>query len=76
MKTPDFYFADHPLGNREWLVTSKELSRYFKVTMRTVHNWRVEGRIPFGRVTPRCVRYSLAAVEEALRKPDDLNEQN
>jgi predicted site-specific integrase-resolvase len=44
------------------------------VTMRCLHNWRKEGRIPYWRVTARCFRYDLSAVERALAKPDELEE--
>jgi hypothetical protein len=36
MKRPDFYFADHPLGSKEWLIGTKQLADYFKVTTRTI----------------------------------------
>ena len=67
---PDFYFADHPLGSKEWLIGTKQLADYFKVTTRTIANWRASGRVPFWRVNPRVIRYSLSEVEAALgRKP-------
>ena len=30
MKTPDFYFADHPLG-KEWPIGTKQLADFFGV---------------------------------------------
>lgn len=47
-------------------VTTKGVSDYFQVTGRTVANWRAAGRIPFIRITARCIRYKLADVEKAL----------
>jgi hypothetical protein len=38
------------------------------VTTRTVANWRASGRIPFVRITARCIRYKIDAVEAALAK--------
>jgi len=70
MKRPDFYFANHPLGSKEWLIGTKQLADYFKVTTRTIANWRASGRVPFWRVNPRVIRYLLSEVEAALgRKP-------
>jgi excisionase family DNA binding protein len=69
MKKPDFYFNDHPMGRKEWLIGTKELADYFAVTIRTVAKWRATGRVPFWRITPRLIRYSLSEVEAALGKP-------
>jgi len=69
VKRPDFYFADHPLG-KEWPIGTKQLADYFKVTTRTIANWRASGRVPFWRINARVIRYSLSEVEAALgRKP-------
>ena len=39
-------------------------------TTRTIFNWRASGRVPFWRINPRVIRYSLSEVEAALgRKP-------
>jgi predicted site-specific integrase-resolvase len=72
-QTEEFYSGDHPL-NREWPITSRQLCNYLKVTMRCLHNWRKDGKIPYWRVTARCFRYDLSAVERALAKPDELEE--
>jgi hypothetical protein len=66
MKKPDFYFADHPLGGKEWLIGTKQLADYFAVTPRTVFKWRAKGWVPFLRITPRLIRYKLSEVEAAL----------
>jgi hypothetical protein len=71
MKRPDFYFADHPLGSKEWLIGTKQLADYFKVTTRTIANWRASGRLPFWRINPRVIRYTLSDVEAALGKPNE-----
>ena len=74
MKTPDFYFADHPLGNREWLIGTKQLAKYLGVTTRTIAAYREKGLIPFWKVNARLIRYELSAVEAALGKPNEPNE--
>jgi excisionase family DNA binding protein len=66
----EWYFSDHPLGAREWPVTTAELSRYLKVTGRTLCTWRKEGKIPYWKIGARICRYSLSDVERALGKPD------
>jgi predicted site-specific integrase-resolvase len=68
MKSPAFYFADHPIGQREQPLTTRQLADHLQVTMRCLANWRAEGRIPFWRLTPRCLRYCLSEVEAALGK--------
>ena len=67
MKRPEFYFSSHPLG-KEWLVGTTQLADYFKVTTRTIANWRASGRIPFQRINARVIRYRLSQVEAALLK--------
>ena len=63
----------HPL-NREWPVTTRQLSNYLQVSMRTLLNWRRDGKIPYWRLTARAIRYNLFEVEQALGKPDALEE--
>ena len=65
----EWYFSNEALGNRERPVTTRQLADHLRVTTRCLANWRKEGRIPFWRVTPRCLRYCLSDVETALRKP-------
>jgi hypothetical protein len=48
-------------------LTGGQLAKHYQVTKRTLTNWRKAGRIPFIRLSPRCVRYDLAAVEAALK---------
>jgi len=74
MKEHEWYFRTEPLGDREWPVTTRQLANYLQVTTRTLATWRAEGRIPFWRLTPRCLRYNLDDVERALAKPDVLEE--
>jgi excisionase family DNA binding protein len=72
MKTPpDFYFADHPLGNREWPIGTKQLAIYLGVTGRTLWNWRRDGKIPYWKLGARTIRYRLSEVEAALGKPNE-----
>ncbi len=74
MKTPDFYFADHRLGNREWLIGTKQLAKYLGVTTRTIAAYREKGLIPLWKVNARLIRYELSAVEAALGKQNEPNE--
>ena len=50
------------------LLNKIELARALNVSTRSVDNFQKSKRIPVIRITPRCVRYSLAAVLEALEK--------
>ena len=47
-------------------VNTATLAAHFGVTPRCIQNWRDEGKIPFVRITARCIRYNLAEVEAAL----------
>jgi len=68
MKRP-FYFDHHPLGKKEWPISTKQLASYLSVTPRTIAAYREKGLIPFWKVNARLIRYDLAAVEAALGKP-------
>lgn len=72
--TQEWYFSDHPLGNREWPITTRQLANYLRVSTRTLANWRAEGRIPFWRLTARAIRCDLSSVEAALSKPEVVND--
>jgi predicted site-specific integrase-resolvase len=61
----EWYFQSEPLA-RERPITSRQLADHLQVTMRCLANWRKTGRIPFMRLTARCLRYELGAVREAL----------
>ena len=49
-------------------IDTATLAAHFGVTPRCIQNWRDAGKIPFVRITARCIRYSLAEVEAALRE--------
>lgn len=48
-------------------VSSKELSRYLKVTEQTIATYRKKGKIPFIQIGS-AVRYNLNSVVKALEK--------
>jgi hypothetical protein len=66
-----FYFADHPLGGREWPIGTKQLATYLGVSTRTIANYREKRLIPFWKVNARLIRYTLSEVEAALGKPNE-----
>lgn len=49
-------------------MTTADVATRYQVTTRTVANWRASGKIPFMRITTRCIRYKIADVEAALSK--------
>jgi predicted site-specific integrase-resolvase len=49
-------------------VDTATLAAHFGVTPRCTQNWRDAGRIPFIRITARCLRYNLSEVEAALSR--------
>ena len=50
------------------LVKKKVVARAASVSCRSVENWMRQKRIPFVRLSPRCVRFHLPSVIAALRK--------
>jgi excisionase family DNA binding protein len=52
----------------EFLETTKGVARATKTSPRTVQNWMRDKRIPFIRISRRCVRFDLKRVLAALRK--------
>jgi hypothetical protein len=50
------------------LLKRPQLARAINVSPRTVDNWQKQKRIPFLKLSARCVRYHLPSVLAALRK--------
>jgi hypothetical protein len=50
------------------LLRRPQLARAINVSQRTVDNWQKQKRIPFLKLSARCVRYHLPSVLAALRK--------
>ncbi len=50
------------------LVKKTAVARAASVSCRTVENWMRQKRIPFVRLSSRCVRFHLLSVLAALRK--------
>ena len=48
------------------LLTADEVADRLQVRPSTVKRWARQGRIPTVRLTPKVVRYELAAVVEAM----------
>lgn len=55
-----------PTATARKLETSEELAARYNVSTRTVANWRASGRVPFLRITARCIRYHADEVDRAL----------
>jgi hypothetical protein len=50
------------------LLKRPQLARAINVSARTVDNWQKQKRIPYLKLSARCVRYHLPSVLAALRK--------
>jgi len=48
------------------LLTAEEVADRLQVRPSTIRRWAREGRIPKVRLTPKVVRYELAAVVKAM----------
>jgi len=57
-------FADNDNG----LVKKSVIARATSASVRTVENWQRQKKIPFVKLSPRCVRFHLPSVLAALRK--------
>jgi hypothetical protein len=56
------------------LLKRGELAQAINVSPRTVDNWQKQKRIPYLKITNRCVRYHLPSVLAALRKQFEVLE--
>ena len=50
------------------LLKRPQLARAINVSARTVDNWQKQKRIPYLKLSARCVRFHLPSVLAALRK--------
>jgi len=50
------------------LLKRRQLARVISVSPRTVDNWQKQRRIPYIKLSARCVRYHLPSVLAALRR--------
>jgi len=50
------------------LTTKKGVAKAASTSQRTVDNWMKQKRIPFIKLSPRCVRFHLPSVLAALRR--------
>lgn len=57
-----------PANNYPTLLKRPQLARAINVSTRTVDNWQRSKRIPYLKLSARCVRYHLPSVLAALRK--------
>ena len=60
--------ATEPAENGSGIVTKKVIARAGSVSERQIENWMREKRIPYLKLSPRCVRFDLKAVMAALRR--------
>jgi len=57
------------MSDREEFLTARQLSEILQVSESTVRRLAHKRRIPFVRLTPRLIRFHLAAVRDALEVP-------
>ena len=50
------------------LLKRRELAKALSVSARSIDNWQREKKIPFIRISPRCVLFDLANVLSALKR--------
>ncbi len=50
------------------LLTARQLAEQLHISLRTVQLWTKARKLPVIRLSPRCVRYSPVAVNEALKR--------
>jgi hypothetical protein len=60
--------APESAANDPALLKRQQLARALNASPRSVDNWQKEKKIPFIRISKRCVRFHLPSVLAALRK--------
>tara|TARA_R110000744_G_scaffold29073_1_gene69719 strand:- start:17 stop:226 length:210 start_codon:yes stop_codon:yes gene_type:complete len=50
----------------EPFITERELSQKIGVSKVSLHSWRRDGRIPYYKLGPRCIRYKLSEVMKRI----------
>ena len=50
------------------LLKRRQLARALSVSARSIDNWQRDKRIPFIKVSPRCILFDLASVLAALKR--------
>jgi hypothetical protein len=55
-------------GNQPALLKRGQLARALNASSRSIDNWQRQKKIPFIRISPRCVRFHLPSVLAALRR--------
>src|SRR6266850_64286 len=55
-------------GDQTALLKRGQLARALNASCRSIDNWQRQRKIPFIRISPRCVRFHLPSVLAALRK--------
>jgi len=50
------------------LLKRRQLARALNMSCRSIDNWQKQRKIPFIRISPRCVRFHLPSVLAALRR--------
>ena len=64
--------------NESDLLTADELAGRLRVRPSTIQRWSRAGRIPKVRLSPKVVRYNLAAVVQAMsagQKPEGVGDE-
>jgi len=56
------------LATNPALLKRHQLARALNASPRSVDNWQRQKKIPYIKISPRCVRFYLPAVLAALRK--------
>ena len=56
------------------LLTAVELAARLRVRPDTIRDWSRRGLIPTYRISPKVIRYDLAAVIESLGEPQNGSE--
>jgi DNA-binding XRE family transcriptional regulator len=57
-----------PQADDRALLKRPQVARAINVSTRTIDNWQKQKKIPYLKLSARCVRYHLPSVISALRK--------
>ena len=60
--------APGSVANDPALLKRRQLAKALSVSARSIDNWQRDKRIPFIKVSPRCILFDLASVLAALKR--------
>lgn len=52
----------------KYLLTKQQIAERLGVSLSTINSWMKRGILPYYRLSPRCIRFDIAKVDEAIQQ--------